>query len=222
MPIATKPPSAQIGGYARKTATAAVYTGRTLLVLALVAAMAAGCAMTENEMDPLNFRGPEFLRFYFVWLAGCFALAGWLRWKLRQPANVRNSEEKELDPYDLAYLNEGKVLAVNAAITTLVEQRVLVTNSSERTLLVKGPLSETAHPLERAVYAAASLAGGKEIAGVREAVKRAASSSAYGGSCRPAGNIVQAGRSTSSGSKCAAGRSKAPSRLRNRKPRSSP
>jgi uncharacterized protein (TIGR04222 family) len=143
-----------------------------LAFLAAVAGMAAvGCgAMIGNGANPLDWRGPEFLRFYSLVLPVCIAAAAWLRWKLREPSETRNETDTNLDAYAVAFLNQGKVLAVNTAMTSLIDRKILEAEPSEGKISAKAPLPPESHPLEKAVYDAVTPAGEK-IAEVRRAAR---------------------------------------------------
>src|SRR5262249_39267581 len=54
--------------------------------LACSVAALAGCgAIIGSAPGPLDWRGPDFLKFYAMLFVACFAVAAWLRWNLRQP-----------------------------------------------------------------------------------------------------------------------------------------
>src|SRR6266403_1184428 len=95
---------------------------RSLVFTGSLAGLAAGCgAMVSDGTLPLDWRGPDFLRFYVVFAACCFGAAAWLRWTLRRPGpRATGADLEDLDAYEVAYLNEGKILAVNTAITSLI------------------------------------------------------------------------------------------------------
>jgi uncharacterized protein (TIGR04222 family) len=67
----------------------------------------------------LDLRGPDFLAFYLVLLAGVTMLAAFLRWFLRGPSEVGPSVGS-IDAYDAAYLAGGPRMAVDAAIASLL------------------------------------------------------------------------------------------------------
>lgn len=70
-------------------------------------------------MNVFDLRGPDFLAFYLVLLAGVTMLAAFLRWFLRGPSDVAPSAES-IDAYDAAYLAGGPRMAVNAALASLI------------------------------------------------------------------------------------------------------
>jgi hypothetical protein len=81
-------------------------------------------AMFADGMNPLDWRGPDFLVFYLVLFGVCFGAALWLRRQLRAPAPEGALPDLDLSAYELAYLNGGKILTVNTAIASLVRQKV--------------------------------------------------------------------------------------------------
>jgi uncharacterized protein (TIGR04222 family) len=141
---------------------------RALLAIALLSMMAAGCgAVVTGGSNPFNWMGPDFLKFYLVLFPCSFATAALLRWSLRQTAELKGVAAPELDAYSVAYLNQGKVLAVNAAITSLIDQKVLTADPSAKALVAKSELPPNAHPLEKRIYEEAAEPGGAKITNVR-------------------------------------------------------
>lgn len=61
-----------------------------------------------------------------------------------------------LDEYDLAYLKGGRERAVGAAIGSLAYRGLLTADTANRTLAVAATVPGMAHPMERAIHAAAS------------------------------------------------------------------
>jgi len=93
-------------------------------------------------MNPLDLRGPEFL----TWYLQCFALAAGtffvLRWLLsRPPPGARATlTERELDPFEIAWLQGGPAAVVRAALASLhhrklitMQEGVVVRHASEST-----------------------------------------------------------------------------------------
>ena len=58
-----------------------------------------------------------------------------MRWKLREPSEPSAEEFSNMDPYSIAFLNKGKVLAVNSAITSLVERKLLKADASRKEVI---------------------------------------------------------------------------------------
>ena len=129
--------------------------GRALdaaLVTVLIAA--AGCGtVVAGGVSPFDYQGPEFLEFFVVaWGVG-IAMAAWLRWKLRLPAEEPPQGLHKLDPYTIAYLSGGKERTVNAAIVALFNAKILKKHHCELRLLRSDPPLPNAHAFEQAVYA---------------------------------------------------------------------
>jgi len=125
-------------------------------------------AMT-NGANPFDWRGPDFLKFYALLFGVCFVLALWLRRKLRTPLATKPLNVPELDGYTTAYLNGGKVLAVNTAIANLTRQKTMRIDAKDRNITSLVPEPNFEHDLEKAVYRAAESNSGSKIGGVREA-----------------------------------------------------
>jgi len=126
-------------------------------------------AMLADNMNVFDWRGPDFLGFFAVVCAAGFALAFWLRWALRMPSAGNSHDLPELDGYDTAYLNGGRVLAVNTAIANLVNQKALRVDPKEKQIDTIGIEPNLEHPIEQAVYAAAE--SGARIGDVRQFAK---------------------------------------------------
>ena len=94
-----------------------------------------------------------------------------LRWSLRRAGEVKEPTALDLDPYSVAYLNQGKILTVNAAITSLIDQKILVPDQAAKALVAKSELLADAHALEKSIYAVVAQPGGAEISDVRNAVR---------------------------------------------------
>lgn len=168
-PESETPAGTGAGVDARATRTARFTAFAALALLTLVGPG----AMLAQGANPLDWRGPDFIKFYLVLLAVCFGGATWLRWKLRQPTEAPPGDLPELDPYAMAYLNGGRVLAVNAAIANLVNQNLLSVDPAHGQLTSTGKLSPEHPLLERAVHAAARVGGGQSVKAVREGVEPA-------------------------------------------------
>ncbi len=128
-------------------------------------------AMFANGINPLDWRGPDFLAFFILLFGVCLCLAFWLRGRLRVPTADGDLPVLNLSAYELAYLNGGKILTVNTAIANLVRQRILFLDAKEKRLLPgnqkPGELSE----LERVICTAVARPGGEKIGEVRVAAK---------------------------------------------------
>lgn len=117
-------------------------------LLFLLALTITGC---EPFRNPLNFTGPEFLRFYLTIASTVIFFASVLRWYLRKPGRNPSPESTSLDPYETAYLVGGQKLAVDAAIASLVQRGYLKPQPESRALVPLIPLPANSHPLEREI-----------------------------------------------------------------------
>jgi uncharacterized protein (TIGR04222 family) len=93
--------------------------------------------------------GPDFLRgFFWLWLAAL--AAAYLARRVERAG--AGGAPPELEPYALAQLAGGSRVAVDSAVTSLLEQRALQFDGESGKLQVEGGLPEHAPPAERAVY----------------------------------------------------------------------
>ena len=123
----------------------------TAVLLFVVALAVTGCEPSTlgNIKSPLDFTGPQFLRFYLS-LASTVTLFGCaLRWYLRQPGASPSNESVSLNTYETAYLAGGKDRAVDAAIARLVQLGNLKPQPKLQTLTLETPLPGNSHLLER-------------------------------------------------------------------------
>src|SRR5262245_14721939 len=107
-------------------------------------------------MNPFDLPGPSFLGvFALVAFLGLMA-AWWIRRSYREP-DGQLREEPELHPYEVAHLAGGATLAVNAALTHLVEQGKLKFDEEGGWLRPSKALTAGAHPLEKAICGTAQV-----------------------------------------------------------------
>jgi uncharacterized protein (TIGR04222 family) len=122
-------------------------------------------------MNPLDLRGPEFLALYVVLLLAAVAVAAGLRRCLCWPSDEPTSEELDLSSQEIAFLNGGEELAVNAAIARLAHEGALAVDFEDRTLTASGErLRFDASELEREIYSAVKGEAGIPIAALRPMV----------------------------------------------------
>ena len=125
-----------------------------LAVLGAISALVvAGCAGASGT-SVFDYRGPEFLNFFLWFSIIVFAAAALWRQILISKgaaATVRPAAEN-LDPYQVAYLSGKDLLATNAAIINLIDQKWAAVRSNGYFELLH-PMKDTAqfHPLERAL-----------------------------------------------------------------------
>lgn len=104
-------------------------------------------------MNPLDWRGPEFLWLFVALMVLAFALATYLRWRLRLPAEKPPREALDLEPYEVAFLKGGEKTVAFAALGRLVrEQQVEIDLDSGK--LEPRPLAAPLPAVEEAVYRA--------------------------------------------------------------------
>ncbi|MDB6025570.1 MAG: hypothetical protein JWM68_1793 [Verrucomicrobiales bacterium] len=142
----------------------ALRRGQAVACFALI--FLAGCQAVAN---PFNWTGPTFLGFFFWLCVACFGAATVLRWKSREPGELESEDYSTMDPYSMAFLNGGRILAVNSAIANLIERKVIRADASDRKLYLVSSLPDDAPPLEKALVA--SIGSGETIANVRAAAK---------------------------------------------------
>lgn len=106
-------------------------------------------------MNVFNLTGPEFLVFYLALLAGggiaCLLLRQALRFSLGRRADPSDSELMALRPEEVAYLSGGAELAVQAALVSLAQRKLVEPDSRTQTLTLKGSPPNDAPSLERAL-----------------------------------------------------------------------
>ncbi len=137
--------------------------------LALVTLALLGLAGCGGDVNPFNWKGPDFLLLFFLTCAFSFTAAAILRWKWREPSDPGNEDFSSMDPYSAAFLNGGKILAVNTAISSLVDCKMVRVDADDQRLFSIAPIDTDAPPLEKAIHVAAS--SGEKIPQVREAAK---------------------------------------------------
>jgi uncharacterized protein (TIGR04222 family) len=148
-----------------------------------LALLAAGCRSASGGWkSPFDLSGPDFLLFYVVLMAGVLVAAAFWRRALRDTENYQPPSQREPDGYELAYLNGGEALAVNAAVVSLAQQKVLKVTGTPAELAVTGELSAEAHPLERAVVTGVGSSLCTKLAELRPALEQ------------PIGAVVEAAR----------------------------
>jgi uncharacterized protein (TIGR04222 family) len=131
-------------------------------------------AAVVASLNPLDAPGPLFLVMY----AGAFMLACALAWAVRSEArgpSAASPKPLRLDPYAVAYLNGGPVLAVNTAVACLAERGLIDVRRSDATLRAKPDAVAAAagaalEPLERHVLSAAYGTAARKVSEVRAAV----------------------------------------------------
>ena len=133
-----------------------------IVLLFLLALTVTGCSSLSliSISNPLNFKGPEFLLFYSLAASTAIVLAYILRWYL-QKFTLHSSDESDtseqlssLNTYDIAYLVDGHIRAVDVAIINLIQRGHLQVHRNTYTLDLGSVLPTDCHPLERAIVQA--------------------------------------------------------------------
>ncbi|MFN9244646.1 MAG: TIGR04222 domain-containing membrane protein [Cyanobacteriota bacterium] len=144
--------------------------GFILFLLLMIASAVTGCQMASTVPNPLDFKGTDFLSFYFLLSSIAVLLALLLRAKLRIPSSHRQNHPVSVDVYETAYLAGGKNRAVDTAIATLVQNKSVTVEPVQKTLKLQEPRKEFSSPIERAV--ANAIASSGQIDDVRSATTR--------------------------------------------------
>lgn len=139
---------------------------RSLTIGSVALILLAGCQAVNN---PFNLKGPDFLLLFFWLCVIAFGTAALVRRRMREPIEPATEDFSNMDPYSMAFLNGGKVLAVNSAITSLIDRKLLRADATDRRLFSTGPLAGDAALLEKVIHVSAS--AGETIANVRESAK---------------------------------------------------
>ncbi len=126
----------------------------------------AGCTEAFGG-NPLDMRGPDFLQFYMVLFVLLFGVALGIRSLLKLPTELGCSTSSDLDPYSVAYLNGKSVLAVNAAITSLLTQQVIEMDVRKLNLRTVQFEYAPTNEFEREILSFTGIAGGIHILTLR-------------------------------------------------------
>jgi uncharacterized protein (TIGR04222 family) len=121
-----------------------------LFVLALTIT---GCEplLLANIKNPLDFTGREFLLFYLILATTATIFVLLLRWYFLQSRHHPSVESVSLDPYEIAYLANGKDRTIAAAVACLVQQNYVHVVSDMQSLTLTTLIPDDSHPLERAI-----------------------------------------------------------------------
>ncbi|MDJ0703034.1 MAG: TIGR04222 domain-containing membrane protein [Leptolyngbyaceae cyanobacterium MO_188.B28] len=130
-----------------------------ILIIALGLSLTACAPLTVDVWNPLNFKGPEFLRFYLILVGISTGLAYYLRLRLQQPVDISLEELPQLNVYETAYLAEGNYRAINTAIVSLIQRGHLTLLPKIQTLVFANELPEDSYTLERTIMQAIEIDG---------------------------------------------------------------
>jgi len=112
--------------------------------------------------------GPTFLGWFLLCWAAVHGAAAWLRSRLRVPGDDDGAPNPELDPYGVAFLSEGPVATLNAAIVNLARCGAIEIRVEDKRFVRLGPLPPDAHPVERGVYEAIANPAGSTLVQLRD------------------------------------------------------
>jgi uncharacterized protein (TIGR04222 family) len=108
-----------------------------------------GCSHAYN---PFEKSGPEFLETYGIFGFAMIGIAGATRWLLANKSGVKFEQlAAELNPYDVAFLRGGRVLALNTLFGNLIAQKVMRFDKEGRTFILKRNDYVPEHPLEKGI-----------------------------------------------------------------------
>lgn len=148
--------------------------GKLSLAATGIALLATGCTGALATLNVFNWQGPDFLMFFIPATIVGFFLAWRMRKRLSLPETLPKSSELPDDPYVIACLTGGPVLAVNAAVASLAScKKLSVGDSSGTVLATLNPLDPSAHPFERAICDAVGRSQGLKLKELRECMANA-------------------------------------------------
>lgn len=122
-----------------------------IILFFTVASTVTGCQVASTVPNPLDFKGPEFLSFYFLISSIAVQLGLLLRAKLRLPKSHIQKHPVSLDAYETAYLAKGNEHAVDTVIASLVQKGCVTVEAGQKILRIKEPRIDLSSPLEQAV-----------------------------------------------------------------------
>lgn len=124
---------------------------RLALAGAALATLAAGCSNIDT-LNVFDWRGPDFLQFFWWFGAIILIAAALLRRQLIRGLKTPPAQTDEISAYDVAFLAGGGVLATNAALVGLADRKLAsINDNGDVSLLAKLDASAPLHPLERGI-----------------------------------------------------------------------
>jgi uncharacterized protein (TIGR04222 family) len=78
-----------------------------------------------NTLNILDLRGPEFLTWYLQWFALAAVAFFILRWLLSRPPPAAVVGGRDLDPFEIAWLEGGPAAVVRAALASLHHRKLI-------------------------------------------------------------------------------------------------
>jgi len=134
-----------------------------LSTVAALSLFVAGCSGAVTSANPFNWDGPTFLQFYVILFPICLAIALFARYALRTPAAPAGGPPLHLSGYQLAYLNGGSGLAIQAAIASLVRKGFLAVSPGNRLVMPTAVPYQADRDFEAFVYSRANSPSGVPI-----------------------------------------------------------
>jgi uncharacterized protein (TIGR04222 family) len=141
----------------------------TAPLLALASCGSAAVAM----VNPMDLRGPDFLKFFAVLSLATFGTGGLIRWWLRGPGpSSVDLRQTDLTPYEAAMVAGGSVQVIASALAVLVKRNaievLLPTSLGGGTFIVRSPPDDQAHPIEHAVWNTVHEFGPSSLASIED------------------------------------------------------
>jgi uncharacterized protein (TIGR04222 family) len=109
-----------------------------------------------SPLEILDLPGPDFLKVYIGLFVVNLVFGLVLRWLLRGPNDEPSAEASDLSPLEIAYLSGGPKQAIDTAVIRLVHRGILAFEATDGRISRRKHDGDNLHPLERAVYNAAS------------------------------------------------------------------
>jgi uncharacterized protein (TIGR04222 family) len=138
-----------------------------LAIIAVLSVFILGCSGAVAGANPFDWMGPDFLRFYVLLTPMCIALGCWARYSLLVPISS-SGPGPHLDGYQMAYLNKGKWLTIDAAIASLVQKQVLGFDPKQQVLFPTSVQFAGGHTLEEFIYGIANQPTGVRLRHLRQ------------------------------------------------------
>lgn len=124
---------------------------RLALAGAALASLATGC-VNIDALNVFDWRGPDFLSFFWWSSAIVLITAGLWRRMLIRNLETPDAQTEDLNAYDVAFLSGGGVLATNAALVGLADRKLAsIGENGDVSLLANLDASAPLHPLERGI-----------------------------------------------------------------------
>lgn len=103
-------------------------------------------------MRILDLAGPQFLGLYVVLLVVAWTIAHVARNLLRPPRDAVDAMSLALKPVEIGYLADGEKQALDAAMTSMAQRKLLAVDPARRSIAVVAAPPTDADSLERRLY----------------------------------------------------------------------